>query len=143
MTKRAPNCRPLPRQIIVRLLDKDIKRRILKSSKNLNNSEEFSNVTINEDLIKTRNTIAYRARQLKKAGFLSQTWTVDGKILMKDKSDRITIVTSDYAFKKHIMGNFPEAISIAYPPPTDSDDSSKSTVSNSPTSYAEALATNN
>lgn len=35
---------------------------------------------------------SHRVGQLKKTSFLSKTWTVDGKILMKDKSDRITVL---------------------------------------------------
>ena len=71
--------RPLPpRKIIVRLKDPTVKKRILKSSKNLKESEDYSAVLINEDLTKNRNSIAYKARQPKNKKFIKQTWTVDG-----------------------------------------------------------------
>jgi hypothetical protein len=53
--------------------------RIIKASKVLKDGEHFAHVNINEDLTKTRNTLAYRACQLKKKRFISQTWTVDGE----------------------------------------------------------------
>jgi hypothetical protein len=54
------------RQIIVRVKDPLIKRRILKCTKLLKESE-YTHVRVNEDLTKRRNAIAYKARQLKKA----------------------------------------------------------------------------
>ena len=50
-----------PRQIIVRLKDSNVKKRILKCRKNLKDKPEYQSVNINEDLTKIRNGIAYRA----------------------------------------------------------------------------------
>lgn len=61
-----------PRQIIVRVKDPLIKRRILKCTKLLRESE-YTHVRVNEDLTKRRNAIAYKARQLKKASFVANT----------------------------------------------------------------------
>ena len=74
-----------PRQIIVRVKDPLIKRRILKCTKLLRESE-YTHVRVNEDLTKRRNAIAYKARQLKKASFVANTWTMDGKIFIKKQS---------------------------------------------------------
>lgn len=128
--KSGPN---VPRQIIVRLRDRDTKRRILKSSKGLKDSEQFSMVAINEDLTKTRNALAYRARQLKKKGVISQTWTSDGKIFLKDKHDRVSTVTTDFGLRKLISEQYPLAMNIAYPPPPEPEASQYT--------YAKAAAT--
>lgn len=118
-----PNRRsPHPRQIIVRLRDTATKRRILKASKHLKHSENFARVNLNEDLTKRRNTLAYRARQLKNKNYISQTWTVDGKIFIKMKNDSIKVVTTDNAFKEFITANFPVAMTVAYPPLKDTND---------------------
>ena len=81
-----------PRQIIVRLRDSTTKRRILKASNDLKDREHFAYVNINEDLTKTRNTLAYRARQLKRKRFISQTWTVDVKIFVRNNRDLVTTI---------------------------------------------------
>ena len=107
---------PKPRQIIVRLRDSTTKRRILKASKGLKDGEHFAHVNINEDLTKTRNTLAYRARQLKKKRFISQTWTLDGKIFVRNNRELVTTITTDYRLKRYILDNFPNAMEIAYPP---------------------------
>ena len=93
------------------------KRRILKVSKNLKDGEDYKHVNINEDLTKTRNSIAYRARQLKNRKYIAQTWTVDGKIFIKFKNEQIITVTTDRALKQIIADNFPGAMNVAYPPP--------------------------
>ena len=81
-----------PRQIIVRLRDSTTKRRIFKASNDLKDGEHFAYVNINEDLTKTRNTLAYRARQLEKKRFISQTWTVDVKIFVRNNRDLVTTI---------------------------------------------------
>lgn len=125
---------PKPRQIIVRLKDNTTKKRILKASKNLKQEEKFKYVHINEDLTKTRNALAYRARQLKKKNYISQTWTVDGKIFLKDRNDRVVSITTDHALTNYISDSFPSALDLVYPPPPGSDTSHR------PVSYAAAVA---
>ena len=51
-----------PRQVIVRVKDTTTKRRILKASKDLKDGDKYTNILINEDLTRTRNSLAYRAR---------------------------------------------------------------------------------
>jgi ribosomal 50S subunit-recycling heat shock protein len=78
-----------PRQIIVRLTNPIVKRRILKCRKNLKSYSKYKHVYINEDLTRTRNKIHLHARQLLKRKTIAQLWTTNGKILMKDKNNRI------------------------------------------------------
>lgn len=109
--------RPLPpRQIIVRVRDPNTKKRILKSSKNLKDHDKYSNVLINEDLTKTRSLLAYKARQLKNRNLIKQTWTVDGKIFIKDKVDRISVTNTESALRVYVSERFPEAMRFVFPP---------------------------
>ena len=78
-----------PRQIIVRLKDSNVKKRILKCRKYLKDKPEYQSVNINEDLSKIRNDIAYRARQLKKLKLVTDTWTVDGKFFCETMLNQI------------------------------------------------------
>ena len=77
------------RQIIVTLTNPIVKRRILKCRKNLKSYSKYKHVYINEDLTRTRNKIHLHARQLLKRKTIAQLWTTNGKILMKDKDNRI------------------------------------------------------
>ena len=97
-----------PRQIIVRVKDPIVKRRILRCTKNLKESANYANVNINEDLTKRRNALAYMARKLKNAGHVKQTWTVDGKIFLKNRNDRIVAVTNELSFQRFMQHNCPD-----------------------------------
>ena len=55
-----------PRQIIARMKNYDLKHQLLKSSKNLRKISVMERVAVNQDLTKTRNKLAYDARQLVK-----------------------------------------------------------------------------
>ena len=48
--------------------DKELCIRMLKSSKNIRKISVMENVTLNQDLTKTRNQLSYEARKLVKAG---------------------------------------------------------------------------
>ena len=111
-----------PRQIIVRVKDSVVKKRILKNSKYLKESTDYTNVTINEDLTKRRDTIAYKARKLKTAGFISQTWTADGKIFLKNKDSRIFTISNELSLQKYVLQYCPIAMSVICPQPSRDDD---------------------
>jgi len=89
-----------PRQIIVRLSDPKIKFRILKCGKNLKKIPGHNKVYINEDLTITRSKICYHARQLLKREQISNLWTTNGKILLKDKEGTVHNVSrkEDFLF---------------------------------------------
>lgn len=106
--------KPFPRQIIVRLKDTAVKRRILKCSKTLKDTQH-SNVMINEDLTKRRNALAYKARKLKSGGFITNTWTIDGKIFLKDATGNIVTTNTEFALQSYIVKNCPAAMQTLYP----------------------------
>ena len=68
-----------PRHIIVRVKDP------------LTKNPDYQNVLINEYLTKMRSTVAYKARQLKNKGFVKQSWTVDGKVFLKDNRTEFSL----------------------------------------------------
>jgi hypothetical protein len=78
-----------PRQILVRLTNTIVKRRILRCRKNLKYNSKYKHVYINEYLTRKRNKLYSHARQLLKRKTIVQLWTTNGKILMKDKDNRI------------------------------------------------------
>ncbi|CAG2199992.1 unnamed protein product [Mytilus edulis] len=87
-----------PRQIIVRLKDPQVKKRILRCKKLLKNRRDMKYVKLNEDLTKTRNNIAYKVRQLKIEHIIKDTWTNDGKIMVKDNQEQIHVVNTQDSF---------------------------------------------
>ena len=52
-----------PRQIIARIRNYDLKSKILKSEKNLRTTDGLKNISINQDLTKSRDELAFMARQ--------------------------------------------------------------------------------
>ena len=102
-----------PRQIIVRVKDPLIKRRILKCTKLLKESE-YTHVRVSEELTKRRNAIAYKARQLKKASFVANTWTMDGKIFIKNNQDRISTINTELDLQTYVLRNCPTAMRLVY-----------------------------
>lgn len=89
------------KKIIVRFANRKHKVQVLQNGKNL----KGSNVYINEHLTKKNASLARFARSLKKAGHLTQTWTRNGKVFAKWKSqineqDSVTKITKEEDFLK-------------------------------------------
>ena len=61
---------------------------------NLKKSDISNRIFVNEDVTATRALLAYRARQLRKKGNIADTWSVNGKIVIKDKLNKIVTVTT-------------------------------------------------
>ncbi|XP_033749220.1 uncharacterized protein LOC117333912 [Pecten maximus] len=78
-----------PRQIIARLNSVDAKFALLKSSRGFRSKDTFKGISVNEDLTRYRGRLACLARNLLKADLILQTWTTNGKIMIKDKSSKI------------------------------------------------------
>ena len=78
-----------PRQIILRLINTIVKRRIIKCRTNLKSYSKYKHFYINEDLTRTWNKLYSHARQLLKTKTIVQLLTTNGTILMKDKDNRI------------------------------------------------------
>ena len=71
--------RSTPRDIIVRFTTHNTKSSVMRSAR----KQKGTHVSINEDLTKTRATIAWEARTLKRERKISDTWTRDGVIFVK------------------------------------------------------------
>ncbi|CAG2188891.1 unnamed protein product [Mytilus edulis] len=91
-----------PRQIIVKVKDHNVKKRILRCRKFLKGKTEYKYVRMNEDLTKPRNAIAYKVRQLSIERHLRDTWTVDGKIYVKDNQMQVHVVNTMPAFLRFV-----------------------------------------
>ena len=78
-----------PRQIIARLSSVDAKFSLLKSSSGFRSSDNFKGISVNEDLTKNRGRLAFIARNLVRSNHIQRTWTTNGKIMIKDNSDKI------------------------------------------------------
>lgn len=70
---------------------------------------------MNEDLTKRRNAIAYKARQLKKVSFVANTWTMDGKIFIKNNQDCISTINTELDLQTYVLRNCPTAMRLVYP----------------------------
>jgi hypothetical protein len=68
------------RQIITRIRNYDLKSKILKSAKNLRTTDGLKNISINQDLTKSRDELAFMARQYVRKKMLKSTWVIDGKV---------------------------------------------------------------
>ena len=71
----------------------------------MKNKPEHRYIRINEDLTKTRNAIAYRARQLRSQTYIKDTWAVDGKIFVKDTQDQMH-VTNTMSSLHHVISSY-------------------------------------
>ena len=83
---------PRPRPIICQFTGQKDKRAVLGAWKKI--KEKHPTVTVNEDLTRIRSKIAYMARKLKRNDKIANTWTADGKVLVKDLQNKIHVVRS-------------------------------------------------
>ena len=93
-----------PREIIVKFTSYKSRTLFIKGRKHLRESK--SSIFLNEDLTKPRKTLLYECRQLKKDtnSSISQTWSRDGKIFVKDNRDRTSRIMRPFdleKFKQH------------------------------------------
>ena len=74
------------REIIVKLCNCGARLKLLKGRASLRN--ENANIFINEDLTKTRMSLAYECKKMAKAKLIKKTWVFGGNIFVQDMSDR-------------------------------------------------------
>ena len=79
------------RDIIVKFLNYDARYRLLKGRTKLR--EEHAKIFINEELTRTRRSLAYESRQLKKNNLIKKTWVYKGNVYIVDKSDQKSCVS--------------------------------------------------
>lgn len=78
------------RDIIVKFGNYDARYRLLKGRAKLR--EERAKIFINEELTRTRRSLAYESRQLKKNNLIKKTWVYKGNVYIVDKSDQKSCV---------------------------------------------------
>ena len=66
-----------------------------------------SPVYVCDDLTKRRAGLAYRARLLKRAGAIADTWTFDSKVLIKDNHNRVHPIMKEEDIQKFERNWFP------------------------------------
>ena len=87
--------RQTPRDVIVRLTTHNMKATIMQSARKLKGTRIF----INEDMTKTRATIAWEARNLKRDKKILDTWTRDGVVFVKTEENNIKAYTTERHWK--------------------------------------------
>lgn len=81
-----------PRAIICQFTGQRDKLEVMRTRRDIQNA--FPNVAVFEDLTRARASLAFEARQLKKANRIEKTWTADGKIVVKDLKGTIHLIRS-------------------------------------------------
>ena len=85
-----------PRQMIVKVVSYQTKRRIMDAKKNMKNArvtDKFPDpLYVNEDLTTRRSTICWNARRHKKQRHLKDVWTTDGNVMIRTLSGAVKIV---------------------------------------------------
>ena len=87
-----------PRHILVKFATRNVRERVFKARiqlKNVNKKEETKekHIYVNEDLTRFRAGLAKDARSLKNNGNISDTWTMYGKMLVKDNFGHVKVIT--------------------------------------------------
>ena len=95
----------LPGAVIVKLTSRKTKGRIMdERAKHKDNPFTLDGrsypVYIGDDLTKRRATLAFRARQLRRHGFIQDTWIMNSKICAKDNRGRISQIYIEDDLKK-------------------------------------------
>jgi len=106
-----------PRPIICQFTTYPDKRAVMQAKKSIGGP--FPKVFINEDLTRHRARIFFIARQQKKQGLLSEVWTADGRICVKDKKGKIHYITRLKeldSFDADRASHLPEQSSASLPP---------------------------
>ncbi|XP_069101529.1 uncharacterized protein [Argopecten irradians] len=104
-----------PRQIIARLASREAKRNLMVARKQFKDIPDCKNIMVNEDLTKMRNSICFHARNLVKSKKILQTWTIDGKIFIKNLSgEKVSIRReSDLVPYGHVLTTVHNGVSLA------------------------------
>ena len=83
-----------PRDIIVKFVSYRSRQKLVQKRGALK-SCGYAGKFINEDLTRSRSLLLYKCRELKRQGRIQDTWSTDGKILVKDRSGKICPVMTE------------------------------------------------
>ena len=78
-----------PRPVIVKFISHNTKEKIYRARGRSAFNEETEHFYINEDLTNIRNKMYQQARTLKKENMITDCWTMDGTIFIKEKNLKI------------------------------------------------------
>lgn len=108
-----------PRQIIARLNSVETKFRILhvRSSKLFQNNVQTKGISVSEDLTKYRDKLLYLCRQLCRNGELKRAWSSNGKISVRDNSDRVHHIRAESALSHSATYHPPPSRSLGHTRP--------------------------
>ena len=81
-----------PRNIVVKLVTYNVRKRIYDARKSLAGGPH--GIFISEHLTKRRGELFYQARQLLKKGKVKYAWTSDGRVLVRDYSGKASQIRS-------------------------------------------------
>ena len=101
-----------PRGILVKFATYNVCSRVFRSKKNLKidrdsqnlDSEDKQQVFVNEDLTQTRSKLLWQARTLKRQKQITDCWSWDGNILVKDKQSKIIPIKSEIQLLQFAAG---------------------------------------
>lgn len=79
-----------PRALLVKFATYRQRHRVMHARKLLNRTQFY----INEDLTRKRSVLSWHARQAKKGGRIKDTWTTDGRVMVKENNDNIRQITN-------------------------------------------------
>ena len=86
-----------PRQILVKFATRNVRERVFKARtalKTVNKEKEkVSNIYISDDLTQFRAGLARDARSLKTNNKINDTWTIYGKVMIKDNHGHVKTIT--------------------------------------------------
>ena len=88
--------RPCTRSIIVRFAKEKIRDDVYRACTRLkvhNQEHKDQQIFVNEDLTSRRSKLAYETRQMKSSKKITDCWTYNGKVMVKDLSNRIKEIT--------------------------------------------------
>ena len=88
------------REIIVKFQSHGARLNLLQCRTNLKDSH--LKMFINEDLTKSRKTLAYQCRQLKRDNKIKKTWVYGGNVYIKDQSDSELCIKSATDLKPYL-----------------------------------------
>ena len=88
-----------PRQILVKFATRNIRERVFRAKNNIKTereeNESLKNIYINEDLTQHRANLARKARLCKTNHTILDTWTIYGKIMIKDLHGHVKIINNE------------------------------------------------
>ena len=88
-----------PRPVLVKFATRNIRERVFRAKKNIKTEQEknesLKHIYINEDLTQLRANLARRARSYRNDGHIQDTWTIYGKVMVKDLHGHIKIVNNE------------------------------------------------